>query len=75
MPSSPVRDDALRIVREGFEAFTMKHLPRLVTQLQDAGLQGRSRRGVDTFPQPQARSRRGVGTQENLPPPWFRISR
>lgn len=34
MSPSPVRDDALRIVREGFEAFTMKHLPRLVTQLK-----------------------------------------
>lgn len=34
MSPSPVRDDALRIVREGFEAFTMKHLPRLVTQLR-----------------------------------------
>lgn len=34
MPVSPVRDDALRIVREGFEAFTMKHTPRLVSQLK-----------------------------------------
>ena len=34
MPQSQTRDDGLRILREGFEAFTMKHTHRLVTLLK-----------------------------------------
>ena len=33
MRTSQVRDDALRIVREAFEAFTLKHRNRIVSQL------------------------------------------
>lgn len=32
-PQSPVRDNALRIVREAFDAFTMKHRHRIISQL------------------------------------------
>lgn len=34
MPASQTRDDALRIVREAFDAFTMKHMHRIVSALK-----------------------------------------
>lgn len=34
MPESTVRDNALRIIRDGYEAFTMKHKHRLVSSLR-----------------------------------------
>ncbi|MDE5790492.1 MAG: RNA polymerase factor sigma-54 [Muribaculaceae bacterium] len=33
LPESPVRDNALKIIRDGYEAFTMKHKHRLVSAL------------------------------------------
>lgn len=34
LPASQRRDDAMRIVGEGFEQFVMKHIPKLVTRLK-----------------------------------------
>ncbi len=34
MPESQDRDDALRIIREAYEAFTMKHKHRIISQLR-----------------------------------------
>ncbi|MDE5806973.1 MAG: RNA polymerase factor sigma-54 [Muribaculaceae bacterium] len=34
MPESPVRDNALKIIKDGYEAFTMKHKHRLVSSLR-----------------------------------------
>ena len=34
MPESPVRDTALRIIRDAYEAFTMKHKHRIISQLK-----------------------------------------
>lgn len=34
MPESEVRDDALRIIREAFDSFKMKHKHRIITQLR-----------------------------------------